>query len=165
MLPCLDGNLEVTVLEHSVRLQRLQPEVLLFRQAATIGAEIKTGGLLITAGGANNRYRFGWSPLGMLRCLDGDLDVSGTGTFSEAVTTTSEVLLFRQVQPMIGAEIKTGGLLDYCWRCYNNRYRFGGHRWDVTFDGDLDVSGTGTSVVSRCNDYNWRSCCFGRCSQ
>jgi hypothetical protein len=106
-----DGNLDVTVLEHSVKLQRLQLEVLLFRQ---VQPRLELRSRLVDC----------WLPpevpttdtvwvvtAGDVTLSDGDLDVSGTGTFGEAVTTTSEVLLFRQVQPR---SVLRSRLVD-CW--------------------------------------------------
>jgi hypothetical protein len=53
--------------------------------AATIGVRSKTGGLLVFAGGATITDRFNGTCWGRY-VVDGDLDVSGTGTFGEAVT-------------------------------------------------------------------------------
>jgi hypothetical protein len=44
---------------------------------------------------------------------DGDLDVSGTGTFGEAATITTGGLAVSAGAATIGVEIKTGGLLVF----------------------------------------------------
>jgi hypothetical protein len=54
--------------------------------------EIKTGGLLITAGATTDTGLM--VTVGDVTLSDGDPDVSGTGTFSEAVTITTGGLLF-----------------------------------------------------------------------
>jgi hypothetical protein len=50
---------------------------------ATISVEIKTGGLLVFAGGATITDGFNGTA-GDVTLSNGDLDVSGTGTFGEA---------------------------------------------------------------------------------
>jgi hypothetical protein len=78
--------------------------------AATISVEIKTGGLLVFAGGATTTDTGLMVLTGDVTLSDGDLDVSGTGTFGEAVTITTGGLAVSGRSATIGVEIKTGGL-------------------------------------------------------
>jgi hypothetical protein len=62
---------------------------------------------------------------------DGNLDVSGTGTFGEAAATiTTGGLAVSAGAATIGVRSRVVDWLS-CRRCYHYRYRFNGHR-DVT---------------------------------
>jgi hypothetical protein len=76
---------------------------------------------------------------------DGDLDVSGTGTFGEAaVTITTGGLAVSAGAATIGVEIQDWWTIGLAV-VLQLRYRFNGLARDVTLsDGDLDMSGTGT---------------------
>jgi hypothetical protein len=72
-------------------------------------------------------------------------DVSGTGTFSEAVTITTGGLAVSAGRCNDWCEIQDWWTIGLCRWCYNYRYRLNGTCWGrYVVDGDLDVSGTGT---------------------
>jgi hypothetical protein len=114
-----------------------------FGRCSHDGVEIKTGGLLVFAGGATIPIQV--CTAGDVTLSDGDLDVSGTGTFGEAaVTITTGGLAVSAGAATIGVEIQDWWTVGLPW-CYNYDTGLMVLHADVTLsDGDLDMSGTGT---------------------
>jgi hypothetical protein len=119
---------------------------------------ITTGGLAVSAGAATLAWRSRVVDCGLaggatitdiglvhhcwdVTLSDDDLDVSGTGTFGEAVTTTTEVLLLgRCSHDWVGdQDWWTVGSAGVCYHYDTGLMVTAG---DVTLsDGNLDVSG------------------------